>query len=137
MNILVVDDEPVSQKTLSILLSDYGYVDVADNGVVGFDFFVNAQKKGSRYDLVCIDIEMPRMNGIEMLEKMRALEKLLGIPPHRAVKAMMVTVHDDPKSILSSFDKQCDSFIVKPLNRIGIQKQLADLGFRKSETFVA
>jgi Response regulator containing CheY-like receiver, AAA-type ATPase, and DNA-binding domains len=66
-SILIIDDERAIRNTLSEILQHEGYkIDVAENGEEGFEKF----KKNS-YDVVLCDIKMPKMDGIEFLEKSR------------------------------------------------------------------
>lgn len=75
MNILVVDDDILVQKSVNRVLKMNGYeVDIADDGQMAFE---KSQEK--EYDIVLCDIRMPRMNGIETLDKIngRVKKKLL------------------------------------------------------------
>jgi len=62
-NVLVCEDNPINQKLIKRTLEDLGcVVDLADNGLIGFDKFKNNHKK---YDIIYMDIQMPVMNGVE------------------------------------------------------------------------
>ncbi len=74
--ILVVDDSITVREVESRLLQGHGYaVDIAVDGVDGW----NAVRFGN-YDLVITDVDMPRMNGIELTRKIRADEALVDLP---------------------------------------------------------
>jgi two-component system, OmpR family, alkaline phosphatase synthesis response regulator PhoP len=73
--ILVVDDEPAIRRLNSDLLMEEGYeVDAVANGVMAWDAL-----KRSHYDLLITDNLMPRMSGIELLEKLHAIRKFVPV----------------------------------------------------------
>lgn len=75
MNILLVDDDTLVQKSLDRVLKMNGYeVDIANDGKTAIE-----KSETKNYDVVLCDIRMPRMNGIETLEKIngRAGKRLL------------------------------------------------------------
>ncbi len=68
-NILIIDDEKASVKRLSEILSYEGYkVDEAADGAEGFKMF-----KDKEYDAILCDIKMPKMDGLEFLEKAKEI----------------------------------------------------------------
>ncbi|MFS8638676.1 MAG: response regulator, partial [Gemmatimonadota bacterium] len=68
MTVLIIDDEPGLRQTVSLILSEEGYdVHVASDGEEGF-----ARALEVRPDIILCDVRMPRLNGIEFLERYRA-----------------------------------------------------------------
>ncbi len=103
--ILVVDDVKNNLEILKRRLSSLGYeVFTADNGKKGLKL---AEKVGP--DLILLDIEMPVMDGYEVLEKIRAHGKLSGMP----VVAVTAAVGPAEKSKL--LDEGFDEVFLKPL----------------------
>ncbi|HMP95063.1 MAG TPA: response regulator, partial [Phnomibacter sp.] len=67
--VLIIDDERAIRNTLAEILQDEGYkVEVAENGEEGLEKF-----KKCPFDVVLCDIKMPKMDGIEFLEKSREI----------------------------------------------------------------
>ena len=66
--ILVVDDDEPLQRVLRMALADEGYVvHIAGDGIVGLE-----ELEANDFDLVLLDLQMPRMDGREMYRQMRA-----------------------------------------------------------------
>ena len=71
--ILVVDDDLINLKMMDFILSHKGYlVDKADSGM---ECLTKLEELNYAYDLVLLDVEMPEINGVQTLEKIRDNEK--------------------------------------------------------------
>mgnify|MGYP001765164962 CR=1 FL=1 len=106
--ILIIDDERAIRNTLSEILQHEGYkIDVAENGEEGFEKF----KKNS-YDVVLCDIKMPKMDGIEFLEKSREVNP--------DVPLIMISGHGNIETAVEAVKKGAYDYISKPpdLNRL-------------------
>ena len=79
MGILVVDDDNVSLLKMKAILSHYGEVDLVESGVEGLERIKNAYEQKMPYNFCTMDIEMPGMDGMETVEKIRTLEKEMNI----------------------------------------------------------
>lgn len=107
-NILIIDDEKSIRKTLTEILSYEGYkVDEAADGMEGFKMF-----KEKQYDAVLCDIKMPKMDGLEFLEK--AKEANTDVP------IIMVSGHGNIDTAVDAVKKGAYDYISKPpdLNRL-------------------
>lgn len=128
MKTLIVEDDFVSRRLLQSMLLPYGKVDIAVNGVEAFEAFKLAVDEQSQYDLICIDILMPEMNGQELLKKIRDYEEMTGICGRDGVKIIMTTAIGDFGNIKSAFVEQCDAYMVKPIERNKLVDKLKELG---------
>ncbi len=129
MKILVVDDEFVSLKKLTLFLQDKGKVDAATSGEQAVELFIKAEQDGAPYDLVTLDFDMPGISGPETAEQIRRYEEDNGIASlHASAKILMVTGMSDGKSIMSSFKGGCEGYLKKPFNKEEIQKSLKNIG---------
>ncbi|MDD4735581.1 MAG: response regulator [Kiritimatiellae bacterium] len=129
LNILVVDDEPVSAKVMKSYLTQYGTCDVATSGldaVRQVEAFLRS--KSAVYDLICLDINMPGMDGHEVLKNIRALEEDYEIQPSDKARVIMTTLMDDASNVTRAFLNQCEIYLVKPIRRKELLKQLVNLG---------
>ncbi len=129
MRVLIVEDDFVSRKILQGFLSAYGECDIAADGREAVEAFKMALNDGVPYDLICMDIMMPRMNGQEALLQIRQLEGEAGIKEMDAVKVIMTTAVDDKKHVTEAFYKGgAASYFVKPINREKLIGELRILG---------
>ena len=67
MRILLAEDNFVTRKLMVAILSQYGECDVAVDGMEAVDAFLMALEDGKPYDLICLDIMMPVMDGFQAL----------------------------------------------------------------------
>jgi two-component system chemotaxis response regulator CheY len=116
MKTLIVEDDFTSRLVLQTFLSRYGECHIAVNGREAVDAFRSAQEHGQGYDLICMDIMMPEMDGREAVKQVRSLEDTCGIPSSSRVKIIMTTAVDDIKEVMRCFHELCDAYLVKPIN---------------------
>ncbi len=117
MKILLADDNFVSRKLTALLLEQIGDCRHVSNGLEAYEAFVKAKEEGSSYDLLCLDIMMPQMDGQETLKKVREWEEEHGIDIESGTKVIMITSLDDKGSILQAFKSGCESYIIKPVEK--------------------
>jgi two-component system, chemotaxis family, chemotaxis protein CheY len=127
MKILVTEDDFISRKLICKFLQPYGYIDVTTNGVEAIEAFETALSEKEPYDLICMDIMMPGMNGSQALEKIREMEDVNGIAGTNRTKIIMTTGLNDSDTILKSFNMECDGYITKPYSLDKLQ-ELTKLG---------
>ncbi|MBU1000929.1 MAG: response regulator [Proteobacteria bacterium] len=129
MRFLVVEDDFTSRKLLQRILSPYGDVDVAVNGQEAVDAYKASLENEYPYDLICMDIMMPEMDGQEALKKIRQLEKAQGIPSAEESKIIMTTALDDPKNVVEAYYKGgATSYVPKPIDRQLFLQLLKNIG---------
>ena len=107
-SILIIDDEKAIRKTLSEILSYEGYkIDEAADGEEGIKKFSSAT-----YDVVLCDIKMPRMDGLEFLEKAKEI--------NADVPIIVISGHGNIETAVEAVKKGAFDYISKPpdLNRL-------------------
>jgi len=118
--ILIVDDDPALRKMLIMMLreSNFDFLE-AENGQ-------ECLLKLARYpeiNLVLVDIDMPRMNGIQLVSVIRNQEIYARLP------LIMVTARSDQKTIVAAIKTGAQDYVVKPVDKeILIQKICKHLG---------
>ncbi len=116
MKALIVEDDFTSRVYLQTVLSRYGDCHIAVNGKEAVEAFRMAAGNGSPYDLICMDILMPEMDGQEAVKHVRAIEEARGVFSTHGVKIVMTTAVNDMKEVFRSFEELCDAYLVKPID---------------------
>ncbi len=99
----VEDDQPLREATSKMFMQFFGSMDEAEDGEAGWALY---QKND--YDIVITDINMPKMNGVEMLKLIK--QKY----PMQA--AIVTSAYNDADSLLSLIDLGVDKFLLKPMD---------------------
>lgn len=116
MKILVVDDDYVSRKKMEIIMQNFGACDSAKLGEEAIGMFAAALESEIPYDLVSLDISMPGITGIKVLEKIREIEDYKNITADLRVKIIMVTSKSDKDTVVTSVSNGCNDYIIKPFS---------------------
>ncbi len=118
MKILIADDEPHNRILLEKMLSPYGKCDLVINGEESVEICELALADGEPYNLICLDIMMPIMDGQEALRKIRDLERARNIPESAEAVIFMVTALNTEESVVQAFFRGgCTDYIAKPIVR--------------------
>lgn len=128
MKTLIVEDDFTSRLVLQGILKQYGPVDTVVNGREAVETARAALTAGQPYDLICLDIMMPEMDGHAALREIRHIEEQAGIPGADSVKIIMTTALADSKNVIGAFREQCDAYVNKPVNKAKLIEHLTALG---------
>lgn len=129
MRFLIVEDDFINRKFLQTILSPYGECDIAVNGREAVEAVRAAFETEAPYDLVCLDIMMPEMDGQEALRQIRALERERGQEAVRELPVVMTTALDDPKSVVEAYYRGgATSYVPKPIDRQLFLQLIKNLG---------
>jgi len=80
------------------------------------------------YDLVCLDIMMPEVDGIKALKTIRKLEQERNIPPENRAKIIMTTALNATDEIFDSFESGSEAYSVKPIDTDKFKDVMVRLG---------
>jgi Response regulators consisting of a CheY-like receiver domain and a winged-helix DNA-binding domain len=128
MRILVVEDDLVSRRFLSKFLSQYGIIDVVVDGLEALDAYLLAIKDMQPYDLICLDIMMPKVDGVKVLKAIRDYETSKGILLDKRVKVIMITALQESFLVHQSFEIGCEAYAAKPIDTEKLVEVLQKLG---------
>ena len=116
MRILIVEDDPTSSLVLATFLAPVGETQIAKDGEAGLSAFRAAHQAGAPFDLVCLDIMMPILDGQAVLKQIRALEAEHRVPAGKEVKVIMTTALGDKLNVVEAIPR-CDAYLTKPIDR--------------------
>lgn len=128
MRILIAEDDQTCSMILQSMLKPYGSTMVVEDGEAVIRTITADLLKKQPFDLICLDIMMPGLDGQACLRCIRAIEHGFGLIGGAGAKILMTTGLDAPDAIMSAFRSQCEGYLVKPINRTRLQAQLAQLG---------
>jgi len=132
MRILIVDDELVSRMKMRKILESIGTCETGRNGMQAIAAFRVALESRQPFDLITLDIEMPEMDGTEVLCKIKDIENQGTDPKGEPVKILMVTSQSDKRNVLTCIQAGCDNYIIKPFDKKKVFKKLQEMGFQVS-----
>ncbi len=128
MRALVVEDEFVARCVLQRFLGSYGTCDVAVDGEEALEAVRGAFAEGLPYELVCLDIRLPKLDGQDVLVKLRLLELDRGIQLGQGAKLIMTTAQTSTAHVLGAFRGGADAYLIKPITLPALCAELAKLG---------
>ena len=111
---LVVDDNFVNRKLLMSILKTTGPCDVAANGREALEAYHGSIRSGQRYDIMLLDVMMPEVDGIQVLQSIREEEKKNNVSADDRLPIIMITAQKD--HFLKTFDLGCDDYFLKPID---------------------
>ena len=115
MKILIVDDFSTMRRIIRNLLKEIGYnnADEAEDGQVAL-----AKLKAEPFDFVVSDLNMPNMNGFELLHAVRADPALASLP------VLLVTAEAKKEDIITAAQAGASGYIVKPFTKATLEEKL-------------
>ncbi len=122
MRFLIVDDFSTMRRIIRGLLKEIGYenADEAEDGVQALNVLRNAA-----FDFVISDINMPNMNGFELLQAIKADETLQHLP------VLMVTAEARKEDIVRAAQQGAAGYIVKPFTKATLEEKVAKIMQKK------
>lgn len=128
MRILIAEDDRISRSFLQKFMQSYGEVDMAVDGMEAVDLYMDSIKQNNRYDLLCLDIMMPKVDGLKVLKVIRQFEKQHGISQENHLKIIMMTALADVGYVDEAFRQGCDAYASKPVDTDKVEEVMRNLG---------
>ncbi len=130
MRILIVEDDLASRHFLYKVLSNYGACDMVIDGIEALEAYLIAEKEGVGYQLICLDIMIPKVNGLQVLKAIRDFEKKRKLSAVKRVKIVMISILTDTGSIKQAKDLGIHGYLEKPLEREKLTKKMDKLNIK-------
>ncbi|MFP4698316.1 MAG: response regulator [Eubacteriales bacterium] len=128
MRILIAEDDLASRRFIGEFFSDYGTCDYTVDGMETLDAFLLAWDEGEPYNLICLDIMMPKVDGLKALKVIRDIEEERGILGQDKVKIIMITALMDTNDVQEAFDTGCEAYATKPVDTNKLEKVMEEFG---------
>ena len=129
MKFLIADAGFDSRKESQTLLSKYGECDVAINGLEALNAFVRAHNEKDPYHLIFLDIEMPGLDGHQIMKKIKQWEKSKAISPAGGVKVILLSTGPPPKAITALLEPDHETCMEKPVTRERLAKAFQQIHY--------
>lgn len=127
MRILIAEDDFASRKFMLRFLSKYGECDITVDGIEAVDAFLMALDNDEGYDLVCLDIMMPALDGYQALKAIRDIEEERQIPEEKRTKVIMTTALSEGRNVTKAFELGCVAYAGKPIDQEKFENVLRKL----------
>src|ERR1700728_4830729 len=125
LSILVAEDNEINALLMRSLLTRLGHhAVITTNGEEALESWQAAKSAGAPYDLVLMDIQMPRLDGVETTKRIRARESG---QPGRQTPILALTANTLVEDRYACFEAGMDGFLIKPLDREKLIDALAGL----------
>ncbi len=127
MKILIAEDDFASRSFMLRMLEQYGKCDITVDGMEAIEAVLIAIEDGEPYDLICLDIMMPELDGYEALKQIRKLEEDAKILENNRSKVIMTTALTDGRNVQKAFQLGCIAYAGKPIDPQKFQNELKKL----------
>jgi two-component system, OmpR family, response regulator VanR len=116
LNVLYIEDNiEVQTQTVKMLKSFFNSINIADNGKIGLELFLDKNS----YHIIITDIKMPIIDGLSLIETIRKTDKKIPI--------IVLSAHDDKDYFLKTINAGIDGYILKPYNLAQITETLTKI----------
>ncbi|MBY0540921.1 MAG: response regulator [Campylobacterales bacterium] len=118
--VLFVEDEELAREKLAKLLSKlFKEVVLASNGLEGLEKYEKSKITNEKIDLIISDINMPIMNGLEMLEKIREIDTVIPL--------IFTTARSESDNLQKAIDLNVSNYIMKPIDTLILVKKITEV----------
>lgn len=125
--ILIVDDMKTMRMALKKCFRDLGYENMteADDGASAWPKLEEAISNGEPFDLICSDWNMPVMQGIDLLRKVRGHAKIQSTP------FILVTAESDKSQVLEALKAGVSNYLTKPFTAASLSEKINAVAAKK------
>jgi two-component system, chemotaxis family, chemotaxis protein CheY len=127
LNALIAEDDFTSRMFLQKLISPYGTCHVVMDGKEAVQAFQMAWEENKPYDMICMDIMMPNMDGLEAVRMIREMETQMGVKQINKVFIIITSSLSESDDITSSMKAGANWYLLKPIDGHVLLKKLREL----------
>lgn len=122
MRILIAEDDGTSRLFLEKTMEKYGSCQSTVNGLEAMDLLMSSLEQKAYYDVICLDVMLPLVDGIKLLSSYRKEEKKCD---HHAL-IIMTTALNDELTVAQANEAGCDAYLWKPIDQADIHAILEE-----------
>lgn len=128
MRALIVEDTLINQEFLKMIVGQWAECVVVESGEEAIDVFADALHD-KPFDVIFMDIMLPGIDGLQALERIRAMEQRDKVPNEHLTKAIVTTALDDDGAASRAYIQgQALAYITKPIREEKIEEELRNFG---------
>ncbi len=124
---LIVEDVFLIQRVIERFIEPYGTFRVSNNGKEALKIYAEYFFNGEAFNLVCLDIYLPEMNGLKVLKHIREFEKEIHLSEDERSKIVIISSVTHPGTLQQAYDLGCDYYITKPFSKDDVVRALKKL----------
>lgn len=128
MKILIAEDDNECRRVLNLYLTPLGECDAVEDGALAVECVKRALAQNTHYDLICLDVIMPNLDGHEALKQIRKIETKANCPSDKRAKIIMISAMGDSSNVLGAINETCNAYVVKPVDKAQLYQELYGLG---------
>lgn len=128
MRILIVEDDEVSSVFLRKTFSKYGECDITVDGMEALEAYLMALQEDLPYDLICLDIMIPKVNGVKVLKSIREMERKKRVRKNKRVKVIVITALAETQFLNDSLTEGYDIYVAKPVDKKKLDEAMKNVG---------
>ena len=128
MRVLITEDDSISRRIIQLFLEPYGECVTTADGEEAYRAYLKAFDEGKPFDLVLLDVVMPKREGTEVLKMIREHETQKGIEGDKTTKVIMLTGQADATKINDAMSLGAAYYLLKPIEEQKLIRELQRLG---------
>lgn len=128
VKILIAEDDIPSMIFLKSLAARFGECTAVADGLRTTEEYYQAAYSNAPYELVFLDIMLPKMDGLQTLTAIREFEEEMMVKNGHKARIIMVTALNDELTVEQARQAGCDAYICKPVNRECLETILKEFG---------
>ena len=128
MRVLIIEDDITSRKLMGKFISKFGDYDYVEDGIEAIVSHRMALCQDNPYNLILLDLNLPEIDGLVVLKKIRGYEQKENIDQSKRSKIIVTTSTSESDIVKKAVALGCDDYLLKPVNRFKLIEHLRSFG---------
>jgi len=127
--VLIAEDDMIGRRLMKKFLEKYAECELAVDGLEALNLFAESIQQSKPYQLICLDIMMPQLDGLKVLKAIQDIYTQKKIPEDQRAKIIMTTALNDQKTVMEAYENGCVGYAWKPIDLEKFEAVLHEIGF--------